>query len=56
MCYDVQVSGVICEGQHILHSSRIFTQPLKLIQLILSGGYFHHAVIYQVEATERSQH
>lgn len=31
-------------------------QPLTWIQMTLSGGYFHHAVLYKTEATERSQH
>lgn len=54
MCYDWQVSGVIYEGPHILHTSKLFIQlPLKLIQLILRGGYFGHAVIYKIEPTER---
>lgn len=50
--YDWQVSGIICEGQHLLHS-RIFTKLTTKTDLILSGGYFHHAVIHKIEATER---
>lgn len=36
-----------------IHQEYSSNESLKLIQLILGGGYFGHAVIYK---TQRSQH
>lgn len=52
-CYDWQVSGIICEGQHLLHSRIFIKLTTKIDPNDFEWGYLHHAVIYKTEATER---
>lgn len=41
------------ENTYYIHQEYSSNESLKLTQLILSGGYFGHAVIYKIETTER---